>query len=429
MTIMLRGQTYYLRKRVPRRFRPVENREYVLLSLHTDSKLAAETKAKKVWNDMIHSWEAAMDGAKDEAKDKMAAARELAAKRGFRFMSAREVSHLPYEALMHRIESVGMGRNHRPREIEAAALLGGGRPEFPVLSEVLDIYWTATEAENLGKSADQIRRARAPRLKALNNFIALVGDKQINQITRDDFHALRNWWKDRIEQLGLTRNSANKDMVYVASTLRRVALERQLDLEFSTDRMMFSEKDEKTTRLPIPDAWIMEKILAPGALDGMNSQALGILLTMINTGARPSEIASLTAAQIHLAGPTPHISIEPVGRQLKTANARRKIPLVGCSLLGMTMNREGFPRYANKAGVTDAINKYLRENHLFPSPDHTLYGLRHAFEDRLLAAGVDERIRRDLMGHALTRERYGAGASLSQVAEILQRIAIPAPTA
>jgi integrase len=429
MSILLRGQTYYLRKRVPRRFKPVEDRDHILISLHTDSKLAAETKAKNVWNDMIDAWEASMDGEAAEAKDKMAAARELAAKRGFRFMSAREVSQLPYEALMHRIESVGMGRNHRPKEIEAAAILGGGRPEFPLLSEVLEIYWTATEAENLGKSADQIRRARAPRLKAFNNFIALVGDKQINHVTRDDFHALRNWWKDKIEKQGLTRNSANKDLVHVASTLRRVALERQLDLEFSTERLMFSEKDEKTTRLPIPDAWIKDKILAPGALDGMNAQARGILLTMINTGARPSEIASLTAAQIHLGGPTPHISIEPVGRQLKTANARRKIPLVGCSLLGMTLNREGFPRYANKAGVTDAINKYLRENRLFPSPDHTLYGLRHAFEDRLLAAGVDERIRRDLMGHALTRERYGAGASLSQIAEMMQRIAIHAPTA
>ncbi len=321
-----------------------------------------------------------------------------------------------------------MGRDHRPKKAEAEALLGGARPEFPVLGEVLELFWTATEAENLGKSADQIRRAKAPRAKALTNFIALVGDKQINQVTREDFHALRNWWKEKIERQGLTRNSANKDMVYVASTLRRVALERELDLEFSTERLMFSEKDEKTTRLPISDEWIRETMLAPGARDGMNGEALGILLTMINAGARPSEIASLTAAQIHLKAETPHISIEPVGRALKTPNARRKIPIVGCSLIGLTMNPQGFPRYANKAGVTDAINKYLRENMLFPSPDHTLYGLRHAFEDRLLAAGVDERIRRDLMGHALTRERYGAGASLAQVAEILRGIAIHAPS-
>lgn len=429
MSVILRGQTYYLRKRVPRRFKPVEDREFILISLHTDSKLAAETKAKKIWNDMVDAWEASMEGEAAEAKDKMAAARELAAKRGFRFMTAREVSQLPFRELKHRIDSVGMGRDHRPKELDAAALLGGARPEFPLLSETLEIFWTATEADNLGKSADQIRRARAPRLKALTNFVSLVGDKAINHVTREDFHTLRNWWKEKIEKQGLTRNSANKDLVYVASTLRRVALERELDIEFSTDRLMFSEKHEKTTRLPIPDDWIKDKILAPGALDGMNSQALGILLVMINTGARPSEIASLTAAQIHLRAETPHISIEPVGRELKTPNALRKIPIVGCSLIGLTMNPEGFPRYANKAGVTDAINKYLRENKLFPSPDHTLYGLRHAFEDRLLRAGVDERIRRDLMGHALTRERYGEGGSLAQVAEILRGIAISAPTA
>ena len=55
---------------------------------------------------------------------------------------------------------------------------------------------------------------------------------------------------------------------------------------------------------------------------------------------------------------------------------------------------------------------------------HRLYGLRHAFEDRLLAAGVDERIRRDLMGHALERERYGEGAKLEQMLSLLEPIAL-----
>lgn len=58
------------------------------------------------------------------------------------------------------------------------------------------------------------------------------------------------------------------------------------------------------------------------------------------------------------------------------------------------------------------------------TPAHTLYGLRHAFEDRMLGAGVDDRIRRDVFGHTLDRERYGKGATLEQVQGILQAIAL-----
>lgn len=69
------------------------------------------------------------------------------------------------------------------------------------------------------------------------------------------------------------------------------------------------------------------------------------------------------------------------------------------------------------------MNKYLRDNGMLESPKHSMYSLRHAFEDRMLAAGVDDRIRRDIFGHSLDRERYGKGASLQQLHEIIQRIA------
>ena len=70
------------------------------------------------------------------------------------------------------------------------------------------------------------------------------------------------------------------------------------------------------------------------------------------------------------------------------------------------------------------MNKYLRANGLLETPEHSLYGLRHSFEDRMLAAGIDERIRRDLLGHALGRERYGDGGSLANVQKLLQRFAL-----
>ena len=73
---------------------------------------------------------------------------------------------------------------------------------------------------------------------------------------------------------------------------------------------------------------------------------------------------------------------------------------------------QGKPRYVDKLGLSATLNKFLRENGLMPSGEHTVYGLRHSFEDRLLIAGVDERVRRDLMGHRLDREKYGDGGGL-----------------
>lgn len=69
------------------------------------------------------------------------------------------------------------------------------------------------------------------------------------------------------------------------------------------------------------------------------------------------------------------------------------------------------------------MNKYLRTHGLAETPRHTLYSLRHSFEDRMIAAGVDDRIRRDLFGHALNRERYGAGTTLQHLAQVIQPLA------
>jgi integrase len=85
---------------------------------------------------------------------------------------------------------------------------------------------------------------------------------------------------------------------------------------------------------------------------------------------------------------------------------------------------EGFPSYRNNAAtLSGTVNKFLRSNGLAESPAHSMYSLRHSFEDRMLEAGIDERIRRDILGHALGRERYGKGASIEMAADPLRPIA------
>lgn len=421
--IKLRGKYYQLYKRVPKRYAAIEHRTFVWLSLHTDSKSIAESKADGAWAQMVAAWEARLAGDQTDAVKRFDAARELAAVRGFRYMDAATVAQRPLEDVIRRVQAVP-SKNGIPDRLEAAALLGGASSEGIKVSTSLDLYWKLAADKTLGKSEDQLRRWRNPRIKAVKNFIAVVADKPIAEITGDDMLDFRSWWLDRITAGEVSTNAANKDLVHLGDVLKTVNKMKRLGLVLPLSDLSFKE-GEAGKRPPFSIKFISEKLLAPSALDGLNPEARGILLTMINTGARPSELAGLTSKCIRLDHDVPHISIEPVERQLKSANARRVIALAGVSLDALSGFRDGFPRYRkSSASLSATVNKFLRANGLTETPDHTLYSLRHSFEDRLLAAGVDERIRRDLLGHALNRERYGAGASLEHLRDIVTKVAL-----
>ena len=310
-------------------------------------------------------------------------------------------------------------RSGEPDPLEAAAILGGAGEPPITITRALDLYWSLSRDLVFGKSKDQIRRWRNPRKKAVKNFVSVIGDKPIAEITRDDMLDFRDWWMERLEVDGLTANSANKDLIHFGEVLKLVNERKRLNLDLPVSGLSLKEADGKK-RPPFSNAWIRDHLLAEGALDGLNDEARAIVLGMVNTGLRPSELAALSPGEIHVDAPVPHIALEPVDRQLKSSNAKRVIPLLGVSYEVFRAFPTGFPRYrANSATLSATVNKYLRENGLLETERHSLYGLRHSFEDRMLAAKIDERIRRDLMGHSLGRERYGDGASLEMLRDLL----------
>ncbi|MDD9730440.1 tyrosine-type recombinase/integrase [Mameliella sp. AT18] len=423
MTIKKRGKTLSLYRRVPARYASIEPRKFVWVSLHTDSQTTAETKYPVVWTQMLEAWEAKLAGDAGCAEAQFEAARKLAQMRGFRYMHAEAVAKLPVEDLLERVEAVDKHKG-QARAIEASAVLGGVKEPGITVTRALELYWTLAREKTLGKSEDQLRRWRNPLIKAVKNFVAVVGDKPIDQITRDDMLDFRDYWLERIETEGLSANSGNKDLIHLGGVLKTVNQMKRLGIALPLGGLSFKEVDAKP-RPPFSAAWIRERLLAPGALDGLNDEARAIVLVMVNTGCRPSEVAGLISDQIKLSANVPHIRIEAVGRQLKSANARRVVTLAGVSLEALRAFPDGFPRYrANSAGLSATVNKYLRGNGLLETEEHSLYSLRHGFEDRMLRAGVDERIRRDVMGHALDRVRYGAGASLEHLHEVLQPVAL-----
>jgi len=370
---------------------------------------------------LIEGWEARLAGDTDDAERRFEAARELAERRGFPYLPATKVAALPKAELLNRIEAVPEHKGE-PNLVEAAAILGGVSEPPITVTRALELYSGLAKDKTFGKSEDQLRQWQNPHKKAVKNFVAVVGDRPLPEITGDDMLNFRDWWIERIEDEDLTPNSANKDLIHLGKVLKTVNRMKRLNLVLPLSDLSLKEGEAKK-RPPFSSEWIQEHLLAPGALDGLNEEAKAIFLVMVNTGCRPSEIAALTPGAIHLRANVPHISIEPIGRQIKSRRARRKIALTGVSLEAMRRFPNGFPRYRDKASLSGAVNKFLRENGLMESDRHSLYSLRHAFEDRLLAAKVDERVRRDLMGHRLSREEYGEGATLDYQREILAPLA------
>lgn len=425
-TIILRENTWHIRKRVPVRYSAVEPRTIVHISLHTDSRALAQSKAADVWREMLEAWEAKLVGQDKAAEDRMAAARNLAQRRGYRYLSAPDVAQLPIADLLTRIESTvdGAGR-FDPREADAAL----GLASAPVLTieQALDAFYDVAVEDLRGKNDDQIRRWKNPRIKATRNFIEVIGNKALAEVTTDDMYAFRKWWVDRVMEGETRADTANKDFTHLIGSWKRVCRAKGIQLGFSTEGLMLrTDTDKDDVRPPFSRDWIKDKLLAPGALDGLNTDARLILLGMVNTGYRPSEGAGLMAEDIRLADPVPHILIRRNdNRALKTAHSKRAIPLVGVSLEAFQQAPGGFPRYAkNSAGLSATVNKYLRENGLLETSAHSLYSLRHAFEDRMLTAGIDERVRRDMLGHALNRERYGSGGDLAFLRNQVAKAAI-----
>jgi integrase len=370
---------------------------------------------------MIDAWEAKLAGSDADANEQLAAAKSLAAARGYRYLQAVDVARLPLEELLARVEAIMTPKGKVDMQ-EANALLGGAAIPKLTVSNALNEFWKISRDRIVGKSQDQIRRWENPRKKAFANFVKVVGNLDIAEITTSDMMVFRSWLADLIYDGKITESSANKDMLHAVATIKDVARAKDITLKFNSERLMFKQ-GKANTRPPFSRAWITDTLLAPGALDGLNPEARAILIGMINTGYRPSEGAMLTAAQIRLDSNVPHIKIEAVGRTLKTDSSERIIPLVGVSLEAFRQFPNGFPRYADNPGLSDTINKFLRENGLLETEKHSLYCLRHSFEDKLLAAGVDERIRMDLMGHQIKRERYGAGADLEHLQRVVQQIA------
>jgi len=163
--------------------------------------------------------------------------------------------------------------------------------------------------------------------------------------------------------------------------------------------------------------------------DDINPEARRVVYLVAETGLRLSEATGLTRDAIHLDAPVPYVCVMADGRELKTDQSHREIPLVGVALKAIREQPDGFPRYRDKADSLSAlVNKAMELRGLKPEAGQSLYSLRHTFEDRLTAVDAPDKIIACLMGHKWSRPRYGVGPTLEHKRDWLNRIAFSSPS-
>ncbi|MEO9963870.1 MAG: hypothetical protein ABJF07_26585, partial [Nisaea sp.] len=341
---------------------------------------------------------------------------------GFRYRPSMEIAQGPIEDIIRRVQALPPA-SEKAQPIEAALLGREQRPQTS-LSEALDLYINEIAKTGLSrKSPAQKNRWINERKRAVLSFVKLIGDKPIEDITRDDARAYFRHWLERVapddqKAKQLSASTANRSIGLLkklyGSYFQHIA---EFDRPNPFRNLNFAENEEGK-RPPFSAEWIEKEIFALGALERMNREARGLTLALADTGARMSELCNLPESAIVLDHPVPHINIRPSfdreqPREIKTASSVRTIPLVGVALSVFQAHPAGFPRYRDKeASLSAEINKFLRKHRLFPTPKHTAYSFRHAFEDRMKVAGIDFELRCILMGHSMDRPEYGQGGSL-----------------
>ena len=412
---------YY--RRVPAQFQDVDERTFVRVSLNTRDLEKAERLKAAIARAVEQRWLALKKGKGADADEQYAGAVELAKLEGFEYRSVSTVASGPLDDLLRRVErleDIGVADKEA-----TMALLGGHDTPSVTVRRAYDMFLSHTRDKTRDYSADQLRRWKAPRLKAVNNFIQVVDDKALTEITRQDALTFRAWWIDRLEEKGLTANSANKDLGHLNQIFSTVSDAYQLGVgrPFAGLRL---QEDKTARRTAFTSDWIRDAILADGVLDGLNDQAHGIVLALVETGLRPSEACGLEPADIRLDHDIPHLALShKPNRKLKTTYSQRDVPLIGVSLEAMRRHADGFPRYRDKSSqLSAAVNKFMRNCKLLPDDGHSLYSFRHAFQDRLTAVDMPDRVQADLMGHKFGRPVYGEGATLEHKRDWLLRVAV-----
>lgn len=419
---------WYFKRRIPALIKEFDSRKIYKVALNTDSKELARQRAYAINTELEAYWQDLINNGEKHETKRFKQAMRVVQQAGFSYLPALAIAKQPLEEIEARVLAIENGTS---KQVEAVL---GFIPEQETnlekkinLEEGLALYWDFAKDKIINKSKDEIRKWKNPRKKAVKNLVNLVGNKAYVDLTRNDLLKLRNWWIGRIENEDKMAQTANKDLIKFKTIVG--SLNDNLQLGINIDALFKNitlDEEFEEVRSPFTTEFIQNVLLKDETLSGLHDQGKYIVYAMADTGARIVELVGLTKNDIILDHPIPHILIHPNSKKkLKTNYSKREIPLVGYALDAFKACPNGFGYFFRKPDhLSTTVNKYLRDKKVFPSEQHSLYSLRHSFQDRLTGKKVIDRIQAQLMGHKFQREKYGEGASLEDRYDEIRKIAL-----
>ena len=295
------------------------------------------------------------------------------------------------------------------------------RKREPRLSEARDSY---LRIRGVGKPKTFERAS----IRNIGAVISLIGDLKLTHYTTLEAAKVR----DALLSRGLTVLSVRRMFATVNAVFHFAIGEYGLDMK-NPFALVHMPQSIRKKRMPIPIETIRDIQAACYEID---DDLRWLVALLSDTGMRLSEAAGLAIEDICLRHDVPHINLEPhPWRRLKTQQSERQIPLVGAALWAAKrlVAEEGqwcFPRYTNAEScngnsASAALNKWLK--HKFSS-DAVVHGFRHAFRDRLRAAGCPTEMIERLGGWSIPNVggRYGQGYNLKSQKVFMDEIIIEA---
>lgn len=433
--VNLNGYWTY-RRRVPEAMKELDPRSVAKQStfikvVDDPKKVRAEPKSVEINREIEAYWKGLVEGQAVEAERRYVEAKKRARAHGFEYLPAIHVAERPPSdilARLEKLEEVGALKSGPGHEATRAALLGGEQRPVILISQLFEKFEAHVAAGLQDMSEEQRRKWRNPKRRAAANLVEVIGDKAITEITHSDALEFADWWTDRVIDEEMHPDTANKDMGHLDRMVFAINRKFRLGIESRLFTGLRVEGGQDNVRPPYDPDYVRKRILVPGALDGLNTEARAVFWLILGTGLRPSEAVNLAKTTIHLKHNIPHVQVRPDGRRMKTSQSRRDVPLVGVALDIMREWPEGFPTYRDKsARLSATINKYLKENDLRQGGDRSVYSLRHMFKDQLINQKAEDSLIDSLMGHKEIGSKYGEGANLEVKVEMLHRIAFVAP--
>jgi len=423
--IALRGKNYYYRRWVPKEVKKLwkhaPKNDIISVSLRTKSPELALIAGKHVHDEHERMFSEIKLGLEPDA-GRYEKAISTARAYSLQYLTAEELAHQPIEKRLQHVKVAMKAKSNFVME----TALGSVEPPKLLLSGALERLYEIKQTSTANKSANQLRKWKNPRLKAVNSLKKLIGDKPFYEITRQDVQKFHKWWTNRIANEGLTTGTAGKDFIHLRTLFQSIKNYDQVEVKNPFDGIGFTENSKKRR-----DPWEVEdliRLIQPNSLR-TRRETLAVLLAMVETGARPSELILLREEDIFLKHNIPHIHIQPyAGHELKTFESDRKIPLVGISLEVFREFPKGFTSINSPDSWSNSINSAIKRSKI-TRPGVTAYGIRHAFKERMRNANFNQRMAEELMGHVVRSESviYGRAAPLEQTAPLLETMALPLP--